>query len=212
MRPRNAGTGKWATQAPWKLRLPKAVFWLALALCGVSAAPAGAVDARYSELDLDACETLESFEEGVGAALRCDGLDGVPIFVTEGDLRFDVDFGVPDEHVDTFMPFNSVGTTVEWRVEDGVPFAAILRFTLENIEDPLTGSRGSVLAVHKVGREEAAGCPLAYVDAVLNPEANVLAAQVADGFARAFRCGVDRATYIGRTGPLSGEATATQAP
>ena len=183
-----------------------------LAAMLVVSTPALAADAAYTDLVLDACEVEEVFEEGGGAALRCQGLDGVPVFVSEGDLRFDVDFGARDENFDSFAPFNSLGERVEWRVEEGVPFAAILRFSFETPDADPAAQKGSVLGIFKIGTDEAPGCPIAYVDALLNPEANLIARQVADGFARAFRCGRDRATYIGVTGPLSGNASAISRP
>lgn len=192
-------------------RFALAALCLSAPVVGGADAGASGVEARYTTLDLDACETREIFEDGVGVELACAGLDGVPVLVTEGDMRFDVDFGVADGRGDTFAPFHVLGTTIEWRVAEGEPFAAILRFAIDDPEAaPSLAREGSVLGVYKVGRPGAPGCPLAYVDALENPDANLLAAQAADAFARAFRCGTDRATYLGRTGRLSGHATATQ--
>ncbi len=184
----------------------------ALAFPAVPATAAEPVEARYTSLDLDACTVLETVQEGVGVALVCEGLDGIPVHVTEGDLRFDVDFGVPDDRTDTFAPFHFPGTRIEWRVAGGAPFAAVLRFTIEDTGvEPPSPQRGSVLGIFQVGRDGVPGCPVAYVDALLNEDANTIARQVADAFARPFRCGTDRATYVGRTGPLSGSASATMA-
>ncbi|WP_185984390.1 hypothetical protein [Aureimonas mangrovi] len=188
----------------------RALLALLVASCAGSA---HAAEARYTDVNFDACAVEEVFEEGVGAALTCEGLDGIPVYVTEGDLRFDVDFGARNGATETFGPFNYLGPRIEWRVEDGKAFATILRFVIENPEggaDP--ADKGSVLGVFQIGTQEAPGCAVAYVDALANDNANEIARQVADAFARPFRCGTDRATYVGHVGPKAGSATATHEP
>jgi len=196
-----------------RLRIVAAVLSVAAILATVDTTFAeDDVTVRYTALDLDGCQERTVDADGRGASLRCEGLPGIPVLVSEGDLRFDVDFGLDDGRSDTFGPFNSPGETVEWRLADGVPFAAILRFRIEDPEGGLRDNRaGSVLGIFRVGRQGTPGCPVAYVDATLNADANLVARQAADGFGRDFRCGIDRAIYLGRTGPLSGNATATYA-
>lgn len=43
-------------------------------------------------------------------------------------------------------------------------------------------------------------CHVAYVDVAANPNANELARQAADDFARDFRCGIDQVKTIGQSG------------
>ena len=43
-------------------------------------------------------------------------------------------------------------------------------------------------------------CHVAYVDVAANPNANELARQAADGFARDFQCGTDQVKAVGESG------------
>ncbi|KQV09692.1 hypothetical protein [Devosia sp. Root105] len=141
-------------------------------LIAVVALAAGSASAQssYTPLDLDACEVLKVYEEAGGADLRCPGHGGFDVFVSEGDARMDVDFGVRNEAFETFSAFNSVGKTVEWlEDEDGVQ-AAVLRFLID-----VDGRSAEALVVSKVGLREAPGCVVAIVDA---------AAEQANGTAR----------------------------
>ncbi len=52
-------------------------------------------------------------EESGGVELRCLGFAGIPLYVTEGDLRMDVDVGMPNGAWTSLGPFNSLGATVE---------------------------------------------------------------------------------------------------
>ena len=45
-----------------------------------------------------------------------------------------------------------------------------------------------------------AACPIAYVDAAANPNADELARQAADQIARDFKCGADEAKVLGTPG------------
>jgi hypothetical protein len=179
-------------------------FWVLLQ----TSLAARAEDSVYTPLDLSACQTLESF--GDGGRYRCPGLDGLPVFVSEGDLRFDVDYGTANESFDGFGAFNDIGKTIEWRLRGGKPFAAILRYSLDIAGEDGEMRKGSVLQVSKIGTEGRPGCAVAYVDAVANKNANGLARDTADGAVRGFRCGTDTPFYAGRTGPLSGQASGTE--
>ena len=172
------------------------------------ASPVRAEESRYTTLDLNACQTLDSFQDG--GRYRCSGLKGLPVFVSEGDLRFDVDYGAPNESFDGFAAFNDIGKTIEWRLRDGKPFAAILRYTLDVSGNDGEMRKGSVLQISKIGTKERPGCAVAYVDAVANKDANVLARQTADARVAGFHCGTDAPFYAGRTGALSGQASGTE--
>jgi hypothetical protein len=188
-------------------------------LIGLLAGPALGQESVYTDLDLDACTSINPSSEdepGGFASLRCKGLGDLPVYFKEFDLRQSAYFGsvsprIIDEAGETFSTFNHVGNKVEWRLgADGRPYAAILRWFIEN-SDPATGMPdkafwGQVLVVSKVAADQdGMGCVTGYVDALANPEPNLLARQVADDVARGFNCGVDRATYHGERGEKAGE-------
>lgn len=193
------------------LHMATALCVLALpALLVLTFAPAHAAgfDSAYTKLDLDGCEVLKEYEEGGGVDLKCAGYRGIPVFVSEGDLRTVVGFGTQNETGGTFAPFNSPGTTVEWRLSGGKPFAAILRFHLDPGDG--SGQTVSVLGVHTIGGNGRESCPVGYVDASVNADANVLARKVADEEAGGFACGTDRPRYRGAVSELGGSATAVR--
>lgn len=190
-----------------------------LILWALQSAQAGAGESVYTDLDLDACVSVNpSAEEEPGgfASLRCEGYRGTPVYFKEFDLRQSVYYGpvsqkIIDEAGETFSAFNHVGKKIEWRLgADGRPTATILRWFIENT-NPDTGSvdkalTGQVLVVSKAATEDdPMGCVAGYVDALANPGPNDLARQVADEIAPDFACGVDRPTYHGKRGEKAGE-------
>jgi hypothetical protein len=188
-------------------------------LTGLSSLPTQAAESVYTDLDLDACVSVNpSAEEEPGgfASLRCEGYRGTPVYFKEFDLRQSVYYGpvsqkIIDEAGETFSAFNHVGKKIEWRLgADGRPTATILRWFIENT-NPDTGSvdkalTGQVLVVSKAATDDdPMGCVAGYVDALANPGPNDLARQVADEIAPGFACGVDRPTYHGKRGEKAGE-------
>ena len=146
----------------------------------------------YTPLDLDDCDVLDrSIDEGNWVELRCAGYRGIPLFVSEGDLRFDVDAGVANENFQTVMAFNTLGDSVEWRLREGEPFATIIRY--RDVGTP--GSTRTILAVDRIGRPGAPGCRVAQI-AGDTPGANRRARQIADAEAAAFDC-AQEPRYIG---------------
>ena len=166
-------------------------------------------DSAYTKLNLDRdCTFYESNQQGGSA--QCAGYKQYPIFFSEGDLRQTVRFGFVDRQSDrweTFSQFNQVNVTVEWRLDNGKPFATILRWFIEN--DGSTGSkRGQVLVVSTVaGDHNSESCIAGYVDARANKDANVLARRVADEIAINFVCGSDLPRFHGIRGGTSGNPT-----
>lgn len=151
------------------MRAHRTFLVLASMLAAAAAGPAWA-QSTYTTLDLEACEVLRVYEEVGGADLRCDGHGGFDVFVSEGDARMDVDFGVRNKAFQTFSAFNNVGKTIEWLDdEDGVQ-AAVIRFLID-----VDGRKAEALVVSKVGIPDAPGCVVAVVDA---------AAEQANGTAR----------------------------
>lgn len=171
-------------------------------------------DSTYSDIDFDACEKLQ--EDDLGVFLKCEGLKDYPVHVKEGDLRQSVLFGPAsalwlDNSFETFGPFNSTGTKVEWRLgADGRPFAAILRWFISN-PDPDTGmpeksAEGQVLVISRVAQPgDGASCVAGYVDALANADANTLAREVADSVVPGFTCVTDTPEFHGKRGEKAGE-------
>lgn len=161
-----------------------------IALWG-TAGPAVAqqVQSSYTDLDLDQCTVIDS--DDFGSTWACSGLKGLPVMVSEGDLRMFVSYGLTSTTEraaeQTLPPFNHLGGTIEWRVSNAEgpwkPFATILRFFTARE----TGEgEGQVLVVTKVKPGET--CHVAYIDALANPDANDLARKTADEKAMAFDC------------------------
>jgi hypothetical protein len=94
--------------------------------------------------------------------------------------------------------------TVEWRLEDGRPFATILRWNVMTAGDsakatgPIKPS-GQVLVVTQLG--PGGTCQIGYVDTRSNANANEIARQIADDKARSFRCGEDQPVTGGKLDP-----------
>lgn len=184
------------------------------------AGPTHAFDSTYTKIDFDnGCtwaKPADDIEEQMGGSAVCRGLGGYDIHFSEFDLRQAVDFGPVDEaffYPSGFAQFNRINDTVEWRLDNGKPFATILRWFIEN-PDPDTGditerSTGQVLVISTVADPGAPpsrrrSCIAGYVDARENANANELARQVADTVARDFDCDDSLPEYHGKRGPLSG--------
>ena len=193
---------------------------LTIMLLGVSApARSGEVDISYTLLDpeggcqWDSLDHLseEEQEQMMGNSAVCDGLAGYPVHFSEYDLRQFVAFGPvgPDDRTPGgFAQFNRTGERVEWRLRNGRPYATILRWFIENMNDdglPDAKSLGQVLVVSTVAQPGSPrSCPVGYVDARANSDANEIARRVADGIAPGFRCGVDQPVYHGNVGRYAG--------
>ena len=172
---------------------------LAIVLLAASALPLAAQpQSAYSDLDLERCKTIEMFEEGGGARLKCPGYAGIDVMVTEGDLRMYVGYGRNARKQcathQTFGPFNSLGPKLEWRMQGGRPFATILRWVLDNGDG---NSQRSWLVVTNLDGSNT--CHVAYVEGAM-PNANRRARDAADLYARGFNCAADTAVVIARPG------------
>ncbi len=147
--------------------------------------------------------------EDDGSSTRvCPGKSGLVVLINEGDLREVVSVGrnraaaarEPAAQA-WFGPFSSTGDTVEWRAAGSKPFAIIQRWQIaDNSEQDKRGGPVSraMLAVTRLPPGEV--CHVAYVDVAANPNANELARQAADDFARDFKCGADQVKMIGQSG------------
>ena len=138
----------------------------------------------------------------------CPGKSGLVVVVSEDDLRQTVSVGpnraaaAREPAAETwFAPFNSTAPTVEWRAIDGKPFAIIQRWLIADNDAPdKSGSPASkpMLAVTRLPPGPV--CHVAYIDGQANRNANELARQAADEFARDFKCGKDEVKVIGERG------------
>ncbi|MCI4665948.1 MAG: hypothetical protein MRY74_14635 [Neomegalonema sp.] len=150
-------------------------------LLAAPAAHAQEATSAYTKLDLDKCERLDepaAEEEGPGgASFKCRGDRGVPLYVSEGDLRFNVDVGKPDDGWISIGPFNTLGETVEWRYgPDGDLKAIIVRyhFSSDGVKSP---SELAVITPAKDGRKS---CYIAFVKPDAAPSQNEAAREIAD--------------------------------
>lgn len=175
---------------------------LLLAAGAAMAADAPAFDSAYTDLDLEKCENIFSDEESGSVAWRCTGYEGMNMYVAEGDLRMFVSYGDDAENEfaasRTLSPFNSTNNKLEWRLDmrgaKPVPVATILRFFTAGIEDPEKGSE--VLVVTQLGLGKT--CHIAYVDAKLNANANVMAREAADNLAGKVDCTTTEPVWLGK--------------
>ena len=179
-------------------RIFASALFVAFALSGT--AHAQQIESSYTDLDLNVdCTVIES--DDFGSMWACAGLKGMPVMVTEGDLRMMVSYGLTSTTEkaaeQTLPPFNHLGDKIEWRVSNAEghwkPFATILRFFTQREGSE---TEGQVLVVTKVA--PGATCHIAYIDALANPDANELARKAADEKAGDFDCEKDEPEFIGK--------------
>jgi hypothetical protein len=179
----------------------------ALAGCGA----AHAAESTYTDLELQKCKALvmPNPDEPGGDFMSslCPGLGDYQVLFKEGDLRQSLHYGflrksIVDHAFESFGQFNHMSPKIEWRIgASGKPIAAIQRFFTGDSPD-----QGQILVISRVGQPgDQEGCPIGYVDALANPDANALARAVADGLAQHFRCGVDKPDYHGTRGDKAGD-------
>ena len=190
------------------MRLTAPAILLAILLNPLAAA--AAPDSAYTQLDSEKDCTLvdeaREDEEGDWAELLCKGYRDYPVYLSYGDVRESVFYGFapngkPDSW-ESFGGFNSVSKTVEWRIEDGVAFATIHRWS---INDASTNKDIEVLVVEKVAQPDAMeGCVVGYVVAPGNPGHNEQAREIADAHARDFTCWSDEPLVREGSVPLPG--------
>lgn len=163
--------------------------WILLAsLAAAAQAPAPANTSTYTNFDVRGCRRIGQIEEGSSARWRCPGHAGIPLFISSGDDRYDLDAGIDNGEWESLSSFNIVAPRVEWRLRRGRPIAIIYRFLVSASETPAY----SRLAVETIGQRGRPGCVIAWIDGGL-PTANAHARAVADRRAERFRCRVDQA-------------------
>ncbi len=161
---------------------------LAMAMIGAGLPAQAETASRYTSIAPGDCRQVLADEESGSVAVSCPGVAGMDVWVGEGDLRTFFGFGEQPRRQcsasQTFGAFNTVGEKLEWRLRDGRPVAAIVRYRL----DDGGGGRQSFLAV--IALKGGQACHMAYVDGALKGH-NGLARTLADGQAGDFDCGKD---------------------
>ena len=133
------------------------------------------ITSAYTKVDLNRCKEIEHEEEGARYAWRCPGFKSIPLFIQSDDERIDVDARMQDNDQIDSLTFDEFPTTVEWRLENGIPFAIIYRLTVANPDSPKT----SRLLVERIGKEKIMGCRIASIPGAW-PKANEIARHIAD--------------------------------
>lgn len=174
------------------------------------------IDSVYSKLDLDgSCKPYELYEQG--GSFTCPGYAGYGVLFTEGDLRQSVFYGFVGEWFqegafESFSGFNYASGTIEWRLQGGVPYAAIMRWFISSGEGD-GSSEGQALVVSKVAQPGIGdGCVVGYVDALENKNANEMARDIADELARDFMCRIEDPVFHGNEGLAAGFPVRTFGP
>ncbi|MEH2554274.1 hypothetical protein V1286_001803 [Bradyrhizobium algeriense] len=189
------------------LTVPAAAALFAAAFGLISPANAQTFSSSYTSTAPKDCRTIGKPENGSTKQV-CPGKSGLVVLISEDDLRQTVSVGADRAAASRepaaeagFAPFNSTANTVEWRAVDGKPFAIIQRWLIADNDAPdKTGSPTSkpMLAVTRLPPGPV--CHVAYIDGQANRNANELARQAADEFARDFKCGKDEVKVIGEKG------------
>ncbi|MFB9265709.1 hypothetical protein ACFFWD_21575 [Bradyrhizobium erythrophlei] len=182
----------------------------AMALISMNLDQAGAqtIGSGYTSSAPKDCRMIGKPGEDGGTTRVCRGKAGLVVLVSEGDLREVVSVGRNRQAAAKepaaqawFGPFNSAAHTVEWRAKGDQPFAIIQRWLIADNGEQDKDGRPTTKAMLAVTRlPPGAVCHVAYVDVAANPNANELARQAADEFARDFKCGTDEVKTIGQSG------------
>jgi hypothetical protein len=176
-----AGSGPFVvSRVVGKLPRMRRLIAVSLLLASSAAAAEPRISSAYTKLDLDHCTQLDRGETPESSEWRCAGYRGVPLFVQNGDERYDVDAGVQDEDALWANTFDYPGKTVEWRLNAGKPFAIIYRLLPANPEAPQT----TTLVVETVGARGKRGCRVAMIKGSAR-DANQQARSAADRLLRA---------------------------
>lgn len=184
----------------------------ALAVLATSPAAAQTIESAFTDFDLKKCRHIPGEVEEDYGEWRCKGYGGMPVWMGAADQRVMISFGPrakdePAAH-QTLASFNGEGKKIEWLIEKSAnqkrPFAAIMRWSTMKPDDKGDQVRGEVLVVTRL--LPGAICHVGYVDCRANPNANELAREIADKYAREFRCRKDAPVVLGATGPGFSEA------
>jgi hypothetical protein len=176
---------------------------LPLLFCCVSGAALAANSSTYTPFDLDTCEQTEKPDEYVfEGTWRCKGIAGYHIFQGGMDARSATGFGKDAKSncslKKTFSPFNTALSPIEWRMKDGLPIAAIERWSV--VKDPEAEKQESVTWLVVNALQDGNSCHMHYVSGSF-PNANEAARKAADEKAGSFDCMIGKASYDSIVGP-----------
>lgn len=177
-----------------------------LVLMGTASATDHKRKSLYTILEPSSCKVTKKHDHG--NSYECAGLPGYPVYFAEGDHRTFLSFGrqpaTRRAATQTLGAFNTPfepghrRTTIEWRFTGGpgreLPYATIVRYFISR-----DAARGQFLVVTRVGENEA--CHVAYIDAIANPDAIMIARRLADEVAPKFQCSSEPVVE-GKRGPL----------
>jgi hypothetical protein len=192
-----------------QLIVPAATVLFAAASGMISPANAQTFSSSYTSTAPKDCRTIGKPKDPDGGTMQvCPGKSGLVVVISEDDLRQTVSVG-PNRAAASkepaaevwFAPFNSTAPTLEWRAVDGKPFAIIQRWLIADNNDLDKGGSPTskpMLAVTRLPPGPV--CHVAYIDGQANRNANELARQAADEFARDFKCGKDEVKVVGEKG------------
>lgn len=185
--------------------VPAATALLVFTAGPIAPASAQAFSSSYTSTAPKDCRTFGKRGDG---GQSCPGRSGFVVVIREDDLRQTVSVGpteaaaAKEPAAETwFSPFNSTGNTIEWRAADGKPFAIIQRWLLsdnDDVDKSGTPVNKPMLAVTRLPPGPV--CHVAYIDGQANRNANEVARQAADQFARDFKCGRDEVKVVGEKG------------
>lgn len=188
-------------------RLALALTAMIVATLGAQAATQPIVISAHSSTAAANCWPIDGSKEAADNATRvCRGKATWVVLINQDDGRETVSVGhnraeaakEPAAQA-SFGPFKVALPSIEWRTAGNNPFAIIQRWrTAETDTKPM-------LVVTKL--PPGAVCPVAYVDAAANPDADDLARQAADQIARDFKCGTDQPKVLGAIGRTAEFAT-----
>jgi len=178
-----------------------------VATCWAHAATQPIIASAHSSTAAQNCWPVDGSREADDNATRvCRGKATWVVLVNKGDGRETVSVGHNRNEAAkepaaqaSFGPFKVALPSIEWRTAGNNPFAIIQRWRATD-SDPKP-----MLVVTRL--PPGAVCPVAYVDASANPNADELARHAADELARDFRCGTDQPRVIGTSGRAAGLAT-----
>jgi hypothetical protein len=191
-----------------QLFVPATAAFFAAAFSLISPASAQTFSSSYTSTAPKDCRTVGKPGDNGSTTQVCPGKSGLVVLISEDDLRQTVSVG-PNRIAASkepaaeawFAPFNSTANTVEWRAVDGKPFAIIQRWLIadnNDLDKAGTPTSKPVLAVTRLPPGPV--CHVAYIDGQANRNANELARQAADEFARDFKCGKDEVKVVGEKG------------
>jgi hypothetical protein len=179
------------------------IMGIAAALVAGTAASAQSIESAYTTLETSKCPHVPGRAPEDYGHWTCEGYGGIAVWIAGGDQRVYVSFGPHAQNepaaAQTLSAFNSAERIIEWRIDGNAhPFATILRWNTSSLDENANQIRGQVLVITRLAPGPV--CHIGYVDARANPNANELARDIADKYARGFRCAIDEPIRRGQVG------------